>query len=128
MALATKVKPASTSPAKRADEFIDEMERLTGCSRHFLEEARPSLEKLYRDVEGEALDKCLVDIRELIHQQAETERICASAKRDAQKLDQMQIQLDADLKHMRRQVTELRNTLQATSLMLRTGNRFVADA
>ena len=126
--MANKTKLPHTDPGVYADIFIEEMQQQTGCSEAFLVQARPALIKLYRDVKGEALENCLNDVRELIQQQAETERICAKAKEDAQKLDQMQMQLDSDLRNMRQQVNELRNTLQATSLILHMKNRFVGEA
>ncbi|MBN2716254.1 MAG: hypothetical protein JXX14_10395 [Deltaproteobacteria bacterium] len=130
MSTAKKIKTPAMDPGIYADIFIDEMREQTGCSDHFLAEARPSLIKLYRDVTGEPLETCLNDIRELIQQQADTERICAQARKDAIALEQTQRQLDSELKSMHRQVTDMRNTLRATAFTLFSmkGNRPIGDA
>jgi hypothetical protein len=118
MSIAKKVTPPSSDPGVYADIFIEEMRRETGCSDAFLMDARPALVKLYRDVQGEALETCLDDVRQLIAQQAETERICELAKEDARRLEQTQRQLDSDIRSIHRQVKEIRDTLQATALTM----------
>jgi len=129
MSIAKKVILPSSDPGVYADIFIDEMRQQTGCSDAFLMEARPALVKLYRDVKGEALDSCLDDVRQLIAQQAETERVCERAKEDARRLEQTQRQLDNDIRAMHRQVVEIRDTLQATALtMYAMKNSFAGKA
>lgn len=118
MSIAKKIKTPSLDPGVYADIFIEEMQQQTGCSTRFLDEARPALIKLYRDVSGEPLENCLNDIRQLIEQQAETERVCRKAKEEAKALEKIQTQLDTDLKIMHRQVSDMRDTLRATAFTL----------
>ena len=118
MSIAKKIKLPSRNPDIYADIFIEEMQQQTGCSSKFLEEARPALIKLYRDVSGDALEVCLNDVRELIQQQADTERICEQARKDAKRLEEVQLKLGEDLQSMHRQVSEMRNALRATAFTL----------
>lgn len=106
-----------------ADIFIEEVRRESGCSEAFLNEARASIVKLYRDVEGDALHKCLDDVRKLICQQAETEKICRQAKKDAHKLEEAHVRLGTELNAVRAQIVEMRNTLQVTAFSLISAGR-----
>ncbi len=85
------------SPDVMADIFIDEMAAETGCSHRFLDSARVSVYKLFRDVEGDTLEACLDDIKNLIIQQAETENYCQRAVKAADKLAQSHMKIGKEL-------------------------------
>lgn len=125
MSCAKKINPPLSDHDASADAFIKQMRQETGCSEQFLADARSSIVKMYRDVQGEALASCVADVRALIEQQAETEIVCQRAKKDALKLEYTHQQLDGELKLVRRQMLDMRNTLRATafSMLSRSKNQ-----
>ncbi|MBN2342285.1 MAG: hypothetical protein JXX29_14615 [Deltaproteobacteria bacterium] len=128
MSCAKKFSSLSSEAEVIADIFIDEMREETGCSATFLSEARPSIIKLYRDVTGDALENCLDEVRTLIRQQAETEKTCERVREDAKKLEAVHEQLNTEIKAVRAQIIEMRNSLQHTAFSLFSVNNIVGRA
>jgi hypothetical protein len=99
------------SPDVMADIFIEEMALETGCSREFLDRARDSVYKLFRDVEGETLETCLDDIKGVITQQAETEGYCQRAIVAANKLSESQKKIGSEFAKAGKQIAQAKNDL-----------------
>ena len=101
-----------------ADIFIKEIEEETGCSREFLEQSRPSITRLFDDVTGEELKTCLEQVKTLIRQQAETEKIAARTLEAANKLEKSNQRIFQNMLNTKKQISQIKKELQFTNVAL----------
>lgn len=82
---------------ENADSFIDALERETGVSRSFLDEARPIIERAFTEVKPEMRGECLAMLRFTVQTQAETEETIRRSMEQAKKLVDAEAALCAKL-------------------------------
>ena len=99
-------------------EFLEELARETGVSREFLEEARPTIKILFAEVPEENRETCLLTVRDIVENQASTERDIPRARLGADMLRESQERLTERLSSLAKQTRQLATTFASLQLSL----------
>lgn len=114
----TLLKNSDSDPRKKAEAFIESLEKETGVSRRFLEEARSGIERAFAEVPPENLPECLENIRHTVKTQAETEAALKTSLDCAQRLVRAEANLTATLHELKEAAVTAKERAAAAAMML----------